>query len=81
MHLRFDSLSKIPNYRGPLLQSHGDADRVIPFELGRKLFDAANEPKQFVPIPGAGHNDPPTSEYVKALDRFLDSLPVTTPEQ
>jgi hypothetical protein len=51
---------------------------VIPFELGRKLFEAANEPKQFIPIPGAGHNDPPTSDYVKALDQFLNSLPVNT---
>jgi hypothetical protein len=81
MHLRFDSLSKIPYYHGPLLQSHGDADRVIPFELGRKLFEAANEPKQFIPIAGAGHNDPPTSDYVKALDQFLESLTLSMPER
>jgi uncharacterized protein len=80
MHMRFDSLSKIPNYHGPLLQCHGDADRVIPFELGRKLFAAANEPKQFFTIAGGGHDDPPTSDYAKALDRFLDSLPVCPAE-
>jgi fermentation-respiration switch protein FrsA (DUF1100 family) len=75
MHLRFDSLSKIPKYHGPILQSHGDADRVVPFQLGRKLFEAANEPKRFFPIAGAGHNDPPTVDYIKALDEFLTSLP------
>jgi hypothetical protein len=74
MHLHFDSLSKIPSYRGPLLQSHGDADRVIPFELGLMLFEAANEPKQFIKLVGAGHNDPPTDCYVKALDQFFSSL-------
>jgi fermentation-respiration switch protein FrsA (DUF1100 family) len=47
----------------------------VPYALGRKLFDRANEPKQFVPVPGGGHNDPPASEYVKALDPFLGSLP------
>ena len=75
MRTRFDSAAKIPNYRGPLLQTHGDADRVIPFALGRKLFDAANEPKQFVPARGGDHNDPPSREYLAALDRFIASLP------
>jgi uncharacterized protein len=77
MATRFDSRSKIRDYRGPLLQTHGDADRVIPFDLGRRLFDAANKPKQFVAIPGGGHNDPPTREYLEALDRFLGSLPAS----
>jgi fermentation-respiration switch protein FrsA (DUF1100 family) len=75
MRTRLDSLSKIPDYRGPLLQTHGDADGVIPFRLGQRLFEAGNEPKQFVAIPGGDHNDPPTSDYLQALDLFLASLP------
>lgn len=75
MRSRFDSLAKIGRYRGPLLQAHGDADEVVPFALGLKLFDAANEPKRFVPVPGGGHNDPPTEEYLNALDQFIGSLP------
>jgi fermentation-respiration switch protein FrsA (DUF1100 family) len=42
--------------------------------MGRQLFDAANEPKQFVPIPGGDHNDPQTEEYYSALCTFLDRL-------
>jgi fermentation-respiration switch protein FrsA (DUF1100 family) len=77
MRTRLDSVAKVPNYHGPLLQTHGDADRIVPIALGRKLFDAANEPKQFVSVPGGGHNDgPPSREYLAALDRFLDSLPI-----
>ncbi|MDB5309202.1 MAG: alpha/beta hydrolase [Gemmataceae bacterium] len=79
MQARLDSLSKIRAYRGPLLQVHGDADRIVPYALGRKLFEAANEPKQFVTVPGGGHSDPPTPEYAAALDRFLSSLPVSDP--
>src|SRR5262249_47342916 len=44
MRTRLDSVSKIRDYHGPLLQAHGDADRVVPYALGRKLFEAANEP-------------------------------------
>ncbi len=72
---RLDSLAKVRDYRGPLLMTHGDDDRVVPFALGEKLFAAANEPKQFVRVPGGGHNDPPSQEYLWALDRFLGSLP------
>jgi fermentation-respiration switch protein FrsA (DUF1100 family) len=72
---RLDSLARIRDYHGPLLQTHGDDDRVVPFALGEKLFAAANEPKQFVRVPGGGHNDPPSHDYLRALDRFLGSLP------
>lgn len=72
---QLDSASKIGRYHGPLLQTHGDADKVIPFALGKKLHEAANAPKQFVRVPGGGHNGPPSREYLAALDRFLASLP------
>ena len=75
MRTRLDSIAKIPSYHGPLLQTHGDADRVIPFALGKKLFEAANYPKQFVPVPGGGHNDGPSDAYYRALDEFLARLP------
>lgn len=75
MSMQLNSAAKIGAYRGPLLQTHGDADRVVPYELGKRLFDRANEPKQLVTVPGGDHNDPPSREYVEALDRFLDELP------
>ncbi|HCO27225.1 MAG TPA: alpha/beta hydrolase [Gimesia maris] len=75
MTQRLNSAGKIGNYSGPLLQSHGDKDLLIPIELGRKLFDAAGEPKQFFVLPGAGHNDPQTEEYRRVFDEFIASLP------
>jgi fermentation-respiration switch protein FrsA (DUF1100 family) len=62
-----------------LLQSHGDADRVIPYELGVRLFEAAPGQKQFVTIPNGDHNDPQTEQYRVALDEFLAALPPPTP--
>ena len=67
MHNRLDSLAKIPIYRGPLLVKHGDDDEIVPYALGKKLYAAANEPKQFISIPGGRHNDPPSREYLTAL--------------
>lgn len=59
----------------PLLQSHGDADRTIPFAQGEKLFQAAKGKKQFLRIPGGDHNDPQPTTYYQQLDRFLGELP------
>ena len=64
----------IARHAGPLLQSHGNADRTIPYALGEKLFQAANEPKRFVTIAGADHNDPQSAEYYKELDAFIAAL-------
>jgi fermentation-respiration switch protein FrsA (DUF1100 family) len=70
-----DNVSQIGKYRGPLMQFHGDADSIVPFELGKKVFAAANEPKRFVVVAGGDHNDPRTGTAYRELDRFLAELP------
>jgi uncharacterized protein len=70
-----DSAAKISSYTGPLLQTHGDEDSVVPFAQGKRLFAAANEPKKFVAVRGGDHNDGPTPEYLEQLDQFLARLP------
>ena len=71
---KLDSAAKITKYRGPLLQSHGDRDGTVPYDLGRKLFQAANKPKQFIRLPGRDHNDPKTEEYYRAMGDFFSKL-------
>lgn len=71
---RLDCGTAIANFYGPVLISHGDADRTIPFALGQQLFDAANEPKTFVRIAGRGHNDAQGEDYYKQLGAFLHDL-------
>jgi len=74
LRTRFDASAKIAHYHGPLLQSHGNADTIVPYRLGRRLFDAANQPKQFITIPSGDHNDPQDWEYYQALITFLDGI-------
>jgi fermentation-respiration switch protein FrsA (DUF1100 family) len=76
MHSRFDSLSKIRRYHGPLLQSHGTMDEIVPFEVGQTLFEAApGSNKRFFRIADAYHNDLPPPEYFVAIKDFIDDLP------
>ncbi|MEN1679777.1 MAG: alpha/beta hydrolase [Planctomycetota bacterium] len=75
MQNEFDSLSRIAEYRGPLLIAHGEKDKLAPADMGRRLFAAANEPKRFYAEPFAGHNWTPTEGYRDAMVAFFDSLP------
>ncbi len=55
---RYPSIDTIANVPAPVLILAGEADRIVPHEQSRRLFEAAVEPKQFVLIAGADHNDP-----------------------
>ena len=57
MEDRFESLARIGAITEPLLVMHGDRDSVIPQHFGRRLFDAANLPKEGFWPSGLGHND------------------------
>lgn len=54
---RYDSIGSIGSVRAPLLVVAGTADRMIPLSHSRRLYDAANEPKRFLEIVVADHND------------------------
>jgi len=54
---RYDNLAKIPRLMMPLFVVQGTDDPVIPIEQGRMVFEAAPEPKRFLAVPGAHHND------------------------
>ena len=74
---RFPTASFIARARVPSLVIHGDADSVIPFAVGRELFQRIPDPKQFVTIRGGDHNDRyPTDPvaYWSAVDSFVGSL-------
>lgn len=52
---RWDSVNKIKSITIPKLIIHSINDEIVPYRLGRKLFESAAEPKEFLQIRG-GHN-------------------------
>ena len=54
---RFESVRKVADIGSPLLVVHGSEDTLIQPELGRKLFEAAQEPKQFILVEGGSHHN------------------------
>jgi fermentation-respiration switch protein FrsA (DUF1100 family) len=63
--------------RAPILFFHGDKDRIVPIRLGRGLFEVAPNPKEFVVLAGAGHNDTyfmGGQGYFNKIEDFLGKL-------
>src|SRR5262245_29915318 len=74
---KFPNYKEIRQVRCPVMIIHGTRDEVIPFWHGQKLFDIAHSPKQFLPVPRAGHNDLDMvagQKYLAALQSFSASL-------
>lgn len=78
LRTRYDSQAKLADVQAPLLMLHGDRDDIVPIEAGRRLFNAAGEPKEFFTIRGAGHNDTYQvggRAYFDALRGFVAQAP------
>ena len=54
---RFEAVGKVKTIGSPLLVVHGGQDRLILPNLGRKLYEAAAEPKQFLLVEGGSHHN------------------------
>lgn len=48
----YSAVESIANYTKPLLVIHSTEDDVVPFELGKKIYDSANQPKELYEIDG-----------------------------
>jgi pimeloyl-ACP methyl ester carboxylesterase len=76
LRTKMRSIDKIGAVRCPKLFIHSRTDDVVPFELGRRLFEAAPEPKQFYEVKGAHHNDTYIAggrAYLGALREFIEA--------
>jgi fermentation-respiration switch protein FrsA (DUF1100 family) len=74
---RFPTADLMRQAQAPVLVLHGDHDRIVPFELGRTLFERVGEPKQFAAVRGGDHNDvapPDPQSYWRTISEFVERL-------
>ncbi len=75
MRNRFDNLSKMSRLRCPLFIASASEDRICPLSMGKALFDAAPEPKEFMCLEGEGHDDKLGGDFLSRVRRFVESHP------
>jgi uncharacterized protein len=74
MSYRFDSHERISRLRCPLYMIHGTHDRIVPYSLGKRLFEASSTGREFITVEGAGHNNlqqVAAGLYEETLSRWL----------
>ena len=71
---KFENKNKIKNIKSPILIMHGAKDQIVPFEMGKKMFEIANEPKYSYFTKYDNHMMEYDESLVKALNSFLINL-------
>ena len=73
--IKYPTLARISDVHCPVLVIHSVADDIVPYAQGRKLYDAAREPKSFLEISGDHNNGFLQSGqiYSNGINRFLST--------
>ena len=71
---KFESHRKIKKVSVPVLVLHGKKDKIVPFAMGKKMYEMANEPKFFYFQEYGDHMIHYDTELLMALEKFIQSL-------
>ena len=71
---RFENYKKIKNINSPILVMHGEVDQIVPFSMGKKIYEIANEPKYSHFTKYDNHMMEYDEKLILALKSFLKSL-------
>ena len=74
MQDRYEVLPYVEKIRAPLLVIHGERDEIVPVDMGRQVYAAANSPKKLVTFPLAGHNDHALHGSFEAIQAWIAQL-------
>ena len=77
---RFDNEKKIGSIHSPLLIANGDRDQVVPPSHGARLYELANQPREFHSFPGRGHNDAFDQFAPISIDWIAHTWPAAQPQ-
>ena len=71
---KYESNKKIQNINSPILIMHGKVDKIVPFKMGKKMYELANEPKNFYFSEYDDHMMNYDENLLNALRKFISSL-------
>ncbi len=71
---KFESSKKIKNIKSPILVMHGEVDKIVPFWMGKKMYEIANQPKYSYFTKYDNHMMEFDESLLITLKKFIDSL-------
>ena len=71
---KYESDKKIKNIKSPVLVMHGEADTIVPFWMGKKIYELANNPKYYYFPEYDDHMMEYNDKLLNTLKSFIKSL-------
>jgi len=71
---KYESNKKIQNIKSPILIMHGMVDNIVPFDMGKKMYELANEPKYSYFSEYDDHMMEYNEKLLESLKVFIKSL-------
>ena len=71
---KYNSLKKLSMIKSPILVLHGKSDKLVPFYMGKKIYDAANEPKYYYFPEFDNHMMTYDQDMLKTLSNFVNEI-------
>ena len=71
---KFENFKKVKNINIPILVMHGEIDQIVPFSMGKKIYEIANNPKYSYFTKYDDHMMEYDENLVLALKSFFNSL-------
>jgi len=71
---KYESDKKIKNIKSPILIMHGEVDKIVPFWMGKKMFELANEPKYSYFSKYDDHMMEFNKDLINSINLFIKSL-------
>jgi len=71
---KYENDKKIKNIKSPILIMHGEVDKLVPFWMGKKMYELANEPKYSYFSKNDDHMMEYSEDLLNELQKFIDSL-------
>ena len=71
---KYESDKKIKNIKSPILVMHGEVDKIVPFWMGQKIYDIANEPKYSYYTKYDNHMLEYDESLIAVMKKFIESL-------
>ena len=71
---KFENFKKVKNINTPILVMHGEVDQIVPFSMGKKIYEIANNPKYSYFTKYDNHMMEYDENLVLALKSFFNSL-------
>ena len=71
---RYENVKKLKNINSPILVMHGKKDKIVPFHMGKQVFEKANDPKFSYFPDNDDHMMDYNEDLLKALSAFFKTI-------